>query len=62
MRNVFTVGFEALVVGLLLLLLLAFTSRLPVCPAVAVVLAGALTHVAFEYLGLNRWWCMVTYQ
>jgi len=45
-----------------LLLLLAFTSRLPVHPAVAIVLAGALTHIAFEYLGLNRWWCMVTYQ
>lgn len=62
MRNVFTVGFEALVVGLVLLLLLAFTSRLQVHPAVAVVLAGALTHIAFEYLGLNRWWCLVTYQ
>jgi hypothetical protein len=62
MRNVFTVGFEALVVGFVLLLLLAFTARLPVHPAVAVVLAGALTHIAFEYLGLNSWWCMVTYQ
>ena len=62
MRNVFTVGFEALVVGLVLLLLLAFTARLPVHPTVAVVLAGALTHIAFEYLGLNHWWCLVTYQ
>ena len=47
--------------GLVLLLLLTFTSRLPVHPAVAVVLAGALTHIVFEYLGLNRWWCLVTY-
>ena len=61
MRNVFTVGFEAVVVGLVLLLLLAFTSRLPVPPAVAVDLAGALTHIVCEYLGLNRWWCLVTY-
>ena len=61
MRNVFTVGFEAVVVGLVLLALLVLTKNLPVHPAVAVVLAGALTHVIFEYLGLNRWWCKVTY-
>ena len=61
MRNVFTVGFEAVVVGMVLLALLVLTKNLPVHPAVAVVLAGALTHVIFEYLGLNRWWCKVTY-
>jgi len=61
MRNVFTVGFEAVVVGMVLLALLVLTKNLPVHPAVAVVLAGALTHVVFEYLGLNRWWCKVTY-
>jgi len=44
-----------------LLALLFLTKNLPVHPAVAVVLAGALTHIVFEYLGLNRWWCKVTY-
>ena len=62
MRNVTTVAIEALVVGLVLLALLFLTKNLPVQPAVAVVLAGALTHIVFEYLGLNRWWCQVTYQ
>jgi len=37
------------------------TKMLPIPAAAAVVLAGALTHVVFEYLGLNRWWCLVTY-
>ena len=61
MRNVFTVAFEALVVGLVLLVLLMLTKMLPIPAAAAVVLAGALTHVVFEYLGLNRWWWLVTY-
>mgnify|MGYP007072041896 FL=1 len=61
MRNVFTVAFEALVVGLVLLVLLMLTKMLPIPAEAAVVLAGALTHVVFEYLGLNRWWCLVTY-
>ena len=46
MRNVITVAIEALVVGLVLLgCSSSFTKNLPVHPAVAVVLAGALTHI-----------------
>lgn len=63
-RQLTTVLFEALVIGILNALLFVTLNQLreDINPIVVLVICGGLIHVLFEYTGANEWWCKTTYR
>ncbi len=59
-RPIKTVLSEALVIGIMNMVLIVGLNRLNV-PLVPLI-AGALIHIIFEYTGGNKWWCTQTYK
>lgn len=59
-RPITTVLTEALVIGVMNIILIMGLDKLKV-PMVPLI-AGALIHVIFEYTGGNKWWCTQTYK
>jgi hypothetical protein len=59
-RPITTVLVEALVIGIMNIVLIMSLEKLNV-PMVALI-AGALIHIIFEYTGGNKWWCTQTYK
>jgi hypothetical protein len=59
-RPIKTVLIEALVIGIMNMVLIVGLNRLNV-PLVPLI-AGALIHIIFEYTGGNKWWCTQTYK
>jgi len=56
MKSVSTLALEALVVGLLLILMFKIMSLLGRGPAMTVFLSGALFHLTCEATGVNAWY------
>lgn len=63
-RNINTVLFEAVIIGLMNATLIFGINKLNIKleSSILHVIAGALIHVIFEYTGGNRWWCTQTYK
>ena len=59
-RPITTVLTEALVIGVMNIILIMGLDKLKV-PMVPLI-AGALIHIIFEYTGGNKWWCTQTYK
>ena len=59
-RPIKTVLIEAIVIGIMNMVLIVGLNRLNV-PLVPLI-AGALIHIIFEYTGGNKWWCTQTYK
>jgi hypothetical protein len=63
MRSVSTVAIEAIVIGVMNLILIrtlvALKSGLP--HGLEYVIVGAFIHILFEYTGANQFWCKSTY-
>lgn len=59
-RPITTVLVEALVIGIMNIVLIMGLEKLNV-PMVALI-AGTLIHIIFEYTGGNKWWCTQTYK
>ena len=59
-RPIKTVLSEALVIGIMNMVLIVGLNRLNV-PLVPLI-AGALIHIIFESTGGNKWWCTQTYK
>jgi hypothetical protein len=59
-RPITTVLIEALIIGVMNLILIMGLDKLkaPMVPLIA----GALIHIIFEYTGGNKWWCTQTYK
>ena len=59
-RPIKTVLIEALVIGVMNMVLIMGLNKLniPMIPLIA----GALIHIIFEYPGGNKWWCTQTYK
>lgn len=61
-RPLTTVLFEALVVGVSTLIVFLAFQKLGFKRHWAThVAGGALIHLIYEYLGMNQWWCAITY-
>jgi hypothetical protein len=56
MKSLRTLALEALVVGLLLVLMFKLVSLLGRGPAMTVFLSGALFHLTCEATGVNAWY------
>jgi hypothetical protein len=61
MRSLQTITFEAIVIGIMNVFIFHTLSVFIKNPMVALFITGALIHIVFEFLGLNEWWCRVTY-
>mgnify|MGYP003630877507 FL=1 len=62
MRYIPTVLTEALVIGIMNVLIFMLLNRLfKLSTPVKLFIGGALIHIAFEYSGGNEWWCKSTY-
>ena len=59
-RPITTVLTEALIIGVMNIILIMGLDKLKV-PMVPLI-AGALIHIIFEYTGGNKWWCTQTYK
>lgn len=59
-RPITTVLVEALIIGVMNIILVMGLDKLKV-PMVPLI-AGALIHIIFEYTGGNKWWCTQTYK
>jgi hypothetical protein len=59
-RPITTVLTEALIIGVMNIILIMGLDKLKV-PMVPLI-AGALIHLIFEYTGGNKWWCTQTYK
>ena len=63
-RNINTVLFEAVIIGLMNATLIFGINKLNIKleSSILHVIVGALIHLIFEYTGGNRWWCTQTYK
>jgi hypothetical protein len=63
-RQLTTVLFEAIIIGIMNALLFLVLKQLSVNtnPMLLLVVCGALIHLIFEYMGANEWWCKQTYK
>ena len=62
LRNPFVVLFEAVVIGLLTLILYSLLELGIKNKLIALFLTGMLAHILFEYTGMNQKWCLDTYK
>lgn len=53
---------EALIVGILLVLLFLLVSRFVTCPFRAVFISGALFHILCEVTGVNAWYARMYFR
>ena len=61
MRSLQTITFEAIVIGIMNVFISLTLSMFIKNPMVVLFITGALIHIILEFLGLNEWWCKVTY-
>ena len=61
MRSLQTVMFEAIVIGIMNLVVFYGLSIFIKNPVIILFICGVLIHLILEYLGLNEWWCKTTY-
>lgn len=65
MRDVVTVTIEAIVIGLMNVILIKLLSNLKSFESkswMVYMLSGAAIHVLFEIFGGNEYWCRTTYK
>lgn len=61
MRSLQTVMFEAIVIGIMNLVVFYVLSIFIKNPVITLFICGVLIHLILEYLGINEWWCKTTY-
>lgn len=62
MRNVLTVAIEAIVIGIMNVVIIKLLSNIKSLKTWLVyLLSGAGIHILFEVLGGNEYWCRTTY-
>lgn len=61
-RNTQSVLLEAIVIGIMTVMLYSLLKFLPLKHILVLFLTGFLIHILFEYTGGNEWWCKNTYK
>lgn len=61
-RPISDVMMEAIIIGIMNVVLILGLSKINKNSSLVFFLAGALIHILFEYTGGNKWWCEKTYK
>lgn len=61
-RPISDVMMEAIIIGIMNVVLILGLSKINKNSYLVFFLAGALIHILFEYTGGNKWWCEKTYK